>query len=1367
MLQDKIYRGRTTITTDTTQLLPYDFFGDHMPISLEVEDVVSLKGHVQSDDFKPRRCVYLDDIDKYLVLDVGGNYSAPAGPLPVPKVTTVDYNNPPQRYEGDDATPRVVTETINNDDYSYQTIFLYLIDGKTKEVVCTYEYFVELCPEYRLYDEVVDMCVSHEDMSDTIKVTFLVINKPLRSVSLARYRLNYAKLGAPSSEEDKPRIRIQLSDLDFFSTIVPPGVKDELALGWHTENAYTTGHTYIYVVMEPNTIIPKLKASMCCGELNPKYCNITVDEAGRYCVFIQSRIKVWAGPFLNFPVDVQYVVTLEYSGMNQHYVLMSPVTNVMTFDETEKHQPYKFNLTTYDARYLLCLEERKTRFLNFKRQYIYAQNEPPGDSYVISGQSWNGGVVADVYYPKRAASSGPPHGGNVTYVGYPTAWEQSSYLEPKTRETIWTLVDICDVYGGITASSVPDIKREQTADIVFLVDTSASMADLLPKVKTNMENFVNAVASLGITDWRVGLAAFNDSHEVVFNTLGQTPTMWSTNLAGLRNMADQLYIGLSVSPDKDQSWPFSAVQWAVSYYAWRNATAKCIVVITDAGDEEDPQDSVTASGLLTNRKIHGFVASYDSAFYQPIWAASGGAFTNVNGSWGSTLAYELGSQVADESGLSSGVDWWKNAAAAWQPVVLYQYTPVSDWGNNSLVTAFHDSITYTSNDRIIRSKINYLVVYDTYPESGGKPQNSIYIAGIVPGETIETNYIIKNESKTGTMRHLSMSLIETPDDVEVTITGMPSELRPGAVALISVAAKYNPSGASSGTRHIDVKYRVVYWMTHKLYCMDPPTGTAVDPNNPTPIPGPTDPDNPNPSPSVSTLYWVPNTKTAEYTPGWRKQIGFDPLYTLAYITSTKADIGDACYQVGWKNYRLYVTDACRANACKYMALNAQPISALDGSTGCCSEPTWLKVRGPLHWQTKRDYECRVNRKTWYIVNTSPTMTYVAYPVFDSSTMPTLEGTGFMVITYPDGNTVAPGQSIPVEMYWVPIFNPEGEEMTKFTKDYVLENTQNGGIESIWDTNPGLVNNVIYNLPEGSMNTMLTHTYIETIFGDGMDVPVKPDQPLNKMDLKLLDKFIYYTATWLDVDYEKFDKGYRYLIPAGVWAGVPLESGERELEAGVRPEDVYDYREYLSPVQGLKTFPTYIDHKFKANPEFLFNATSEHPYQLAPFNEEYAKPYMATKFVGNVLMRSNTLGNTGYVDGNKYDDDNSDFVPCTPDGDELVGWKLEDFWPVPGDFDASIKKLATENDYYFKRTVFVKNRNTTDALPIRVEMEKTNLPGFSLIGLSVLSPGTIIPPGDIVTLEATFQFHYTYQEAKYLNMIKEALFVPRFEKTLPV
>lgn len=1367
MLNDKIYRYRTVSTGDTTRLLPYDFFGDHMPISLATEDVMNLAGHVPTDgDFTPRRCFYLDDIDKYVILDVGGSYSAPAGPLPEKEIDPTDYVSPPPTTDGKDATP-VAGGTVIADpaDYKPQTVYVYIIDGTTHEMVCSYLYAVNLCPEYKLYDEVVDMCVNHDDMSGCIKVTFLVVNKPLRSVYMARYRLGYANLGEPNNDgEGGPIVQIHLEDLDFFNVLVPPGTADEIALGWHTETASEPGMVYVYVVPEPNTIVPKLKASMCCGKLDPYYCTLTADEAGRYSIFIQSRIKVWAGPFLNFNVDAQYVVVCDNDGMNQHFVLIGPVNNAMSFDEYEQHQPYKYNLTTFDSRYLLCLEDRKIRFLNFKRRYIGSQTEPPGDSYIESDKNWDGGEVAGVYYPKRASRASPPYGGNIVYIGYPTAWEQTSHQEPKPKESIWTLVDICDVYGGITSSVSNTEIRGFTADVVFLIDTSTSMEEILPKVSANIENFVNTLSALGVTDWRVGVAAYCDTQQPIFNLVNNPPTMWATAVPGTKTMAGQLAVGQPVTTT-DHAWHFSAISWAASYYAWRNADARCIVLVTDTVDEEDFVDSLSATGALSAKNIKGFVAGYDTTYFEPIWKDTGGAFTNVGGSWGSTLAYELGSQIADAKGASNSTNWWKIAAAAWQPAVLYLYNPATSWGNNSLISAFHDSLTYITNNHIIKSKINYLIVYDNYPTLGGKPQNGLFVSGLVPNEAVTTKYILKNESNTGTMKRISIALIDSPEDVSITISGMPTTLEPGKTAVIAVTSEYHPATDNPGTRHIEVRYQVAYWMVHKLYCTDIPSSIILnpdDPDNPTP-PGPIPP---GPG-TVSDLYWVPSTKSSEYIAGWRKQIGWDPLYTLAYVTKTELQDGDVCYQPGWKDHRVYSISEAEAKHCSYKVLDPQPVTSLDGVSSCKSGVTWLKIRGPLYWQTTRDYECRTNKKTWYMVNTSTNATYVAYPVFEPSSMPTLAGTGFMMITYPEGNVIGPGQSVPVEMYWVPIFNSEGEQITKATHDYRIADTQEGGIGTVWDLNAGMFNNLIYNMPEDSMDALLTHTYIENISGDGMDIPIKPDQPLNKMDVKLLQPFIYRTQTWLDVDASLLGTGYRYLVPAGIWGGVTTcDNGEKNLPEGSKPEDMYVYKEYLSPAQGMCIIPEYVDHKFKANPEMLFNAESEHPYQLAPFNQEYADPYMATLFVGNTIIQTSTLGNVRYLDINQYTADaNSDFIPCDSAGNELLGWEIKDFWPVPDDFDASVKILATENDYYFKRTVYVKNRTIDQTLPLNVEPEKTDLPGFSLVGIKIITPGPNLGPGDIAQLEVTFRFHYTYQESKHLNMIKEALFVPKFEKTV--
>ena len=157
--------------------------------------------------------------------------------------------------------------------------------------------------------------------------------------------------------------------------------------------------------------------------------------------------------------------------------------------------------------------------------------------------------------------------------------------------------------------------------------------------------------------------------------------------------------------------------------------------------------------------------------------------------------------------------------------------------------------------------------------------------------------------------------------------------------------------------------------------------------------------------------------------------------------------------------------------------------------------------------------------------------------------------------------------------------------------------------------------------------------------------------------------------------------------------------------------------------------------------------------------------MATLFVGNVLIQSETVTNVMVVDFDVYDDPGAELVPCDSSGAEKAGWLLEDFWPVSGDFEESVKKLATENDYIFTRTLYVKNRGNR-TLPVKLMYGASVVHGFSIQDVTIVNNPTLAP-GDISELVVTFRFHYTYWESKYVNMVKECMYIPRFEVPLSV
>ena len=254
MLKDIIFDSTTVETTDYTNLLPYTFLRKYVPLSLTVEDSFDIRKHVPVDigDFTPRRVFYLDDIDCYLVLDIGN--------------------------------PRMPA--------------LYLIDGQTHEFKSSYTYMLDVYPDFQEDDQVADVCVHHSDMRDKIPVTFLVINNTLRRAQLVTFNLEYANIGEESFDEGDSTnavVHLNLTDVTHFADIIPPGQYDEIALGY-TETTANDGHMYgsgTYPKFNVEEIIPILRENLFMGELIPKYCTLTVTEKDQFIILLGTRIKCW------------------------------------------------------------------------------------------------------------------------------------------------------------------------------------------------------------------------------------------------------------------------------------------------------------------------------------------------------------------------------------------------------------------------------------------------------------------------------------------------------------------------------------------------------------------------------------------------------------------------------------------------------------------------------------------------------------------------------------------------------------------------------------------------------------------------------------------------------------------------------------------------------------------------------------------------------------------------------------------------------------------------------------------------------------------------------------------------------------------
>ena len=689
---------------------------------------------------------------------------------------------------------------------------------------------------------------------------------------------------------------------------------------------------------------------------------------------------------------------------------------------------------------------------------------------------------------------------------------------------------------------------------------STPLSQLRDNINHLLDKLINDATGLGSgkNDVRYGVVTYQSNIHAVTDTIDSVPNQtWATTRTEFKNLLDKVcctnedtgeiawtekdrgrtsakheYLDIAVNP-----FNLTDVAGALhrilnsSSYTWRtdDTVARFIIMVTDTVDEvRNPEltsmwqstksqapatytiadfidelqinsfkSSVTPAEVLEElkeQKVTMAVVAMTPTYYNAyVQGTDGISFKMQEGgkyNWGTTMAEPLANLIiakasANERTEEDSKDWWSNVAEKWGPVIYYHYTPVQDFEHNSLITVFHDDVAFMTNGSIIRNRINWLTCFDNYPALGGEAQDSFYLPGLIPGEEQTQVFIVRNESYSGIMKKIDLQLLDVPDDVTIQVDNFPEQLYPRKTAAISITAKYDPAGGASATppaRHIDIHYALSYWMTHILSC-----GVTEEEEEDIFTP-----------PMISTpdIYFVESNQRDSFTTGYVKDISFDPMYTLTYVTETAYKEDDLTEQESWTD-RLYILEKETVNSANFERIMPVPITAIAGydtaTTGCC----WLKVRGPAVWTTTRKFTCTANTKTWYIVNQSLTRTYVAHPVMNPETAPDHKGMGFILFEYPDGNIVPPGESRRVTIKWQPIFNPAGEEMTKKTTRHAVKDCQEGSVESIWSMEDGFFNSLLYGMATGKKDvngnytvepdygTYFTHTYIETIEGDGI------------------------------------------------------------------------------------------------------------------------------------------------------------------------------------------------------------------------------------------------------------------------------------------
>lgn len=381
---------RNTAMYAPSELLPNRYMEGALPIDLQWVAAFPIATE-QTDAKPPYRVFYLDDKDVYVAF-----YR-----------TDFEGNN----------TARVI-----------------IVDGESKRVITDMAYALNICPLYTIGDEAHDFCV-HSTEFDTLKFTFLIINIEERGAYLVRFSVDFNEIMSGNAVGD--HMRLGMESVEFFSEFLARGMQDhEIAINFDIENV--PGGEYTYRVPIPNIeeVCDKFRAAYLHGRINPQYTGLSCTEDGKYVIFVGSRVDtIYVSPYLSYPQDIQWLYIMDLSGMHGFKKLIAPIYDTLDVNEQSEGQPWYTCFNVFEGKHLFCCEERKHRHLKLAVKNEANEN---GDLLPIpvTGEQWDGGYIDDVYFVPRAASTEDHQ------LGYVSAWDESSVLEPVFRERIWKMIDI-------------------------------------------------------------------------------------------------------------------------------------------------------------------------------------------------------------------------------------------------------------------------------------------------------------------------------------------------------------------------------------------------------------------------------------------------------------------------------------------------------------------------------------------------------------------------------------------------------------------------------------------------------------------------------------------------------------------------------------------------------------------------------------------------------------------------------------------------------------------------------------------------------------------------------------------------------------
>lgn len=165
-----------------------------------------------------------------------------------------------------------------------------------------------------------------------------------------------------------------------------------------------------------------------------------------------------------------------------------------------------------------------------------------------------------------------------------------------------------------------------TADIVFVIDNTGSMASIQQTVANNINDFVATIAGKGVLDFRVGVVEYRDNIIAESDFSG---SKWTNNLSALSSEINRIATTNSGS---------------IEY------TMGALSKAAEIGDDNSLKDSTIANLKTKGILVHGIHYSFHSNLEELASKTGGKSIDLDNANWGN----ELSTVIDDSIGGSAG-----------------------------------------------------------------------------------------------------------------------------------------------------------------------------------------------------------------------------------------------------------------------------------------------------------------------------------------------------------------------------------------------------------------------------------------------------------------------------------------------------------------------------------------------------------------------------------------------------------------------------------------------------------------------------------------------------------------------------------------